>query len=1116
MPDQDKKLKSTEKATDKNPHGMSMRDYSDLKRLQSLLNVQSSNQQLPAIHFESGQTSVTRARQNVKSNEQKPRGQWRESTETFELENFSVTYRNERNFSKHPKCKLFQDIFTALVKNRLTCRSWVNQAPSIHFLRVLICLRLLIRDPCYQEMLHSLGGIENLAQYMETAANGYLDYGEEQHNVDKLVNMTYIFQKLAAVKDQREWVIASGAHKTLVNLLSARDSNVLLGALLALTSLAESPECREKISELTIVENLLVILHEYDLLSKRLTAELLRLLCAESQVKEQIKMYEGVPVLLSLLHSDHIKLLWSIVWILVQVCEDPETSVEIRIWGGIKQLLHILQGERNLVSDRSSVGSLSSANAAGRIQHLHLSDDLSPDEMQENTFSLQAACCAAITELVLNETNAYQVVQANGIYTIAKLILPNKERNTEKANLLQCYAFRALRFLFSMERNRRIFKRLFPTDLFEIFIDIGHYVRDISAYEELVSKLNLLKEDELKQIAESIESTNQNKAPTKHIGNYAILEHLGSGAFGSVYKVRKHNGQNLAMKEVNLHNPAFGKDKKDRDSSVKNIVSELTIVKEQLYHPNVVRYYRTFLENDRLYIVMELIEGVPLGEHFHSLKEKQQQFTEERIWHIFIQLCLALRYLHKEKRIVHRDLTPNNVMLGDKDKVTITDFGLAKQKQENSKLASVVGTILYSCPEVVKSEPYGEKADVWAAGCILYQMATLNPPFYSTNMLSLATKIVGAVYEPVPEGLYSEKVSFTIKRCLTPDAEARPDIVEVSSLLSDVMMKYLDVLSTSHLMLEKKLDRERRRTQRYFMEANRNAVTYHHQLSILSQKNYEKLSLHSSSNGAASYKSEFSENTDLPAESCQSACGKDEERTDEEILVEDHSTLENSEKDMFSELDDELDVLDNSSSSSSSNLKESTIGTVKRSCSASERQPQIRGYIEGLGSRLRPALAGIAVSQRKVRQISDPVQQILIQLHKIIFITQLPPALQCNLKRRIIERFKKSLFSQQSNPCNLKSEMKKLLQGSPELIEPNFFTADWHVVLLSSGGNMLLPDDRKGIVGATDIAEGMTYEQLQTLIEEVLEESGYYNFSSNRYLYYPRGTKNCPAKEENL
>uniref|UniRef100_F7CGF1 Serine/threonine-protein kinase Nek10 n=1 Tax=Monodelphis domestica TaxID=13616 RepID=F7CGF1_MONDO len=1091
MPDQDKKVKTTEKSTDKK-QGIATRDYSDLKRLRCLLNVQSSKQQLPAINFDSAQNSMTKSEHAIKAGGHRSRGQWQESTEAVELENFSVNYKNERNFSKHPQHKLFQEIFMALVKNRLICREWVNRAPSIHFLRVLICLRLLMRDPCYQEILHNLGGIENLAQYMEIVADGYLGYGEEQHSVDKLVNMTYIFQKLSAVKDQREWVIASGAHKTLVNLLGARDTNVLLGALLALTSLAESPECREKISELTIVENLLMILHEYDLLSKRLTAELLRLLCAESQVKEQVKVYEGIPILLSLLHSDHLKLLWSVVWILVQVCEDPETSVEIRTWGGIKQLLHILQGDRNLVSDRSSIGSLSSANAAGRIQQLHLSEDLSPQEIQENTFSLQSACCAALTELVLNDTNAHQVVQENGVYIIAKLILPNKQKNAAKTHLLQCYAFRALRFLFSMERNRPLFKRLFPTDLFEIFIDIGHYVRDISVYEELVSELNSLTEDDLKQISENIESINQNKAPTKYIGNYAILDHLGSGAFGCVYKVRKRSGQNLlAMKEVNLHNPAFGKDKKDRDSSVKNIVSELTIIKEQLYHPNVVRYYKTFLENDRLYIVMELIEGAPLGEHFSSLKEKQHHFTEERIWNIFIQLCLALRYLHKEKRIVHRDLTPNNIMLGDKDKVTVTDFGLAKQKQENSKLTSVVGTIIYSCPEVLKSEPYGEKADIWAAGCILYQMATLNPPFYSTNMLSLATKIVEAVYEPVQEGIYSEKVTVIISRCLTPDAEARPDVVEVSSMISDVMMKYLDGLSTSQLALEKKLERERRRTQRYFMEANRNAVTCHHELAILSHENFEKASLSSSSSGGASLKSELSESADLPPESFQQPCGKDEDRACDEILSDDNYNLENIEKDIYSELDDELDISDNSSNSSSSPLKESTFGKP------SPINAQDGGLVLTVAFS-SPASAGIAVSQRKVRQISDPIQQILIQLHKIIYITQLPPALHHNLKRRVIERFKKSLFSQQSNPCNLKSEIKKLSQGSPEPIEPNFFTADCHLLLHSSSGNTLSPNDRTGLPNSFDLEEGITYEQMQTVIEEVLEESGYYNFTSNR------------------
>uniref|UniRef100_A0A8C6BQ55 NIMA related kinase 10 n=2 Tax=Monodon monoceros TaxID=40151 RepID=A0A8C6BQ55_MONMO len=445
-------------------------------------------------------------------------------------------------------------------------------------------------------------------------------------------------------------------------------------------------------------------------------------------------------------------------------------------------------------------------------------------------------------------------------------------------------------------------------------------------------------------------------------------------------------------------------------------------------------------------------------------------------------------------------------MLGDKDRVTVTDFGLAKQKQESSKLTSVVGTILYSCPEVLKSEPYGEKADVWAAGCILYQMATLNPPFYSTNMLSLATKIVEAVYEPVPEDIYSEKVTTIISRCLTPDAETRPDIVEVSSMISDVMMKYVDNLSASQLTLEKKLERERRRTQRYFMEANRNTVMCQHEPALLSQESFEK----ASSSGAGSLKSELSESTDLPPEGFQAPCDKDEDRACAGILSDDNFNLENIEKDIYSE----LDTLDNSSSSSSSPLKESTFITLKRSFSASggERQSQKRDFTGGIGSRPRPASAGIAVSQRKVRQISDPIQQILIQLHKIIYITQLPPALYHNLKRRVIERFKKSLFSQQSNPCNLKSEIKKLSQGSPEPIEPNFFTADYHLLHHSSGRNSLSPNNPTGLPSSFDLEQGITYEQMQIVIEEVLEESGYYNFTSNRYHSYPWGTKNHPTK----
>lgn len=64
-----------------------------------------------------------------------------------------------------------------------------------------------------------------------------------------------------------------------------------------------------------------------------------------------------------------------------------------------------------------------------------------------------------------------------------------------------------------------------------------------------------------------------------------------------------------------------------------------------------------------------------------------------------------------------------------------------------------------SSPEIVKNEPYGEKADVWAIGCILYQMCTLKPPFYFNNMLSLAKKIVEGDYEDIDDPNYSDKVS---------------------------------------------------------------------------------------------------------------------------------------------------------------------------------------------------------------------------------------------------------------------------------------------------------------------------------------------------------------------
>ncbi|XP_028820372.1 serine/threonine-protein kinase Nek10 isoform X3 [Denticeps clupeoides] len=914
----DDKLSSRPKGNEK--------ELQDLKRLLALLTTPLFKQQT------AGAKSPNPVHSN---NDRNKRSRKDAAAEAAELENFSARYRDQRHFRSHPHHKVFRDVLTSLVKNRLGCREWLDRTPPDGALRLLICLRLFIRDPHFQKVFHEVQGSCHLSAYMDSVSDRYLNTGVQTQTVDHLVTMTYIFQKLAANEELRSSVIECGAHTILVKLLSSKDSNVILGALLALTTLAESPDCKQTIGELSLVQNLLVILQEYDLLSRRMSAELLRLLCPVRQAREQLKACEGVPVLLSLLHSDHLRLLWSTVWVLVQLCQDLDMGAEIRAWGGVQQLLRLLHAERAYVSDRSSVETLSSANAAGRIQRQHISEDLGPQETAENIMILQSACCAAITELVLDDTTARHVVQENGVYIIAKLTLPKVPQSGPKAALLQCYAFRTLRFLFSREQNRQLFKRLFPAEMLEMFIDVGHYVRDIAAYEGLQQKLSLLADEDLNEARERIESVNQNRPPLRVVSGYAVLGHLGSGAFGNVFKVRKQNGQNfLALKEIDLHSPVFGKDKKTRDSSVEKIVSELTIIKEQMSHPNIVKYFKTFVECDRLYIVMELIEGVSLADHFSALKDKQQQFTEERVWIIFIQLCLALRYLHKEKRIVHRDLSPNNIMLGERDKVTITDFGLAKQKDENSKLTSVVGTILYSCPEIVKNEPYGEKADVWAIGCILYQLATLRPPFYSTNMLSLATKGISFKEEDWAASLREETISRS-------------------------------PLFTSPVQQE------------------------------------EQGTEQAMSNASSS----------VPVQ-LASTCG------------------------------------------------------------------------EFVLPKARPASAGICVSQRKVRQIEDPVQRLIGLLHKIVYICQLPPPLRNNCRRWAVERFKKSLFQHGSKPNSLKEELAKVLQGSSELLETGSGGRRWWptVQTAESGGDS----------GHLSLQEGITYEQMQTMIEEELEENGYY------------------------
>ena len=123
-----------------------------------------------------------------------------------------------------------------------------------------------------------------------------------------------------------------------------------------------------------------------------------------------------------------------------------------------------------------------------------------------------------------------------------------------------------------------------------------------------------------------------------------------------------------------------------------------------------------------------------------------------------IALLSVLRYLHTDKKILHRDLNPSNIMIDHKLNLKVTDFGLAKSINSNTNpmVQSFVGTVAYSAPEIVKREDYNEKADIWSLGCIIHELMCLKPAFTGNNPLLLAKIISNREFNcDLPED-YSE------------------------------------------------------------------------------------------------------------------------------------------------------------------------------------------------------------------------------------------------------------------------------------------------------------------------------------------------------------------------
>lgn len=151
---------------------------------------------------------------------------------------------------------------------------------------------------------------------------------------------------------------------------------------------------------------------------------------------------------------------------------------------------------------------------------------------------------------------------------------------------------------------------------------------------------------------------------------------------------------------------------------------------EVLNHPNIVRFREVYkTKKGKLCIVMDYADGGDLQTLIKGRAKQKKYLTESEVLDYFTQICLSLKHTH-DKKILHRDLKSQNIFLTKRGIVKLGDFGIARVLSHTKSAAkTVVGTPYYLSPEIIKSEAYNFKSDIWSLGVLLYEMAALTPPF---------------------------------------------------------------------------------------------------------------------------------------------------------------------------------------------------------------------------------------------------------------------------------------------------------------------------------------------------------------------------------------------------
>ena len=230
------------------------------------------------------------------------------------------------------------------------------------------------------------------------------------------------------------------------------------------------------------------------------------------------------------------------------------------------------------------------------------------------------------------------------------------------------------------------------------------------------------------------ESVAKGLEPEPKITDFQIIKELGAGSFGHVYLVKhKVTKAEYAIKAIDKRNKTNQEEKPYFRREIE--------VMYKIHHPNVVKLYGHFEDNNYCYFIMEYISK---GNVYGLIpSDKKKRINPKVVATLMKDVISAVYYLHNMNPIIiHRDIKPENVLLADNLVAKLTDFGWSNYMQEDEKRTTVCGTPIYLAPEIIKEQGHDEKVDIWCIGVLLFELITGNVPFQGNDIDTLKDNIL--------------------------------------------------------------------------------------------------------------------------------------------------------------------------------------------------------------------------------------------------------------------------------------------------------------------------------------------------------------------------------------